>query len=786
MNLQNIYNRILTGNPVLSNEEIEYINNLSKRVISNGKIEEKDLKEVLLVLQISNALYNNGANLVINDNLYDGLVNLCKVQNIPAPIGAPNINFNIQEEKYDLLNNKDEGPLQVVQVVPNREEYMFYPSLTTNSTFPRKEDFIYHEDNTLIKKKSRNVSHKYDMCGTLDKCKYVLNVDAQREGAFYDHSVQIFEKDFLGLYCQQGILNPSYIELILELKYDGISIEAEVQGSKIISACTRGDTTNNEAADLTPIFGGLEFSRAKGIVSDSEIFGIKFECIITKRNLENIYYKFKKSYVNPRNAVIGLMGGLDARKYKDYVTLVPLESSLNIPRVQEIEFLNKYYSKDVTMRYAVVKGDYSQVLFMTNQFTKEANDLRDYMDFTYDGVVAEINNENIRKALGKRGAVPRYAIAIKFDPMKKKSIFTHYTYSVGQDGRITPMAHFKPVVFFGATHTKTTVHSLKRFRDLNLRSGDKILLTLVNDVIIYLRKLPPDEQPENNREPEQFPTTCPSCGQPLMESDTGDSAFCVNFYCPERCIARVTNMLKKLNIKDFSSETIRKLNIRNIRELYNQPLKKLQDTIGNINANKFIEKMNQLKNCNYPDYRLLGSLGFTGVAAETWKIILSQASLQYILENQNDIKNLTHIKGIGDKTIEVITNEFPFFLDDIKFIISNFPNIQYTDHNIANKPQVRFSGVRDGNLELLFNEKGFDCKGGTSVTSKTYMLIVPYIGYESTNVRKAFKYISKKYNMIYGGSGTIINYNNLSMANGIEPYVVTLDQAYEFINNFKS
>ena len=46
----------------------------------------------------------------------------------------------------------------------------------------------------------------------------------------------------------------------------------------------RGDTSNNEASDLTPILGGLEFPRAKGVVDESEVFGIKFEYIVTDNN----------------------------------------------------------------------------------------------------------------------------------------------------------------------------------------------------------------------------------------------------------------------------------------------------------------------------------------------------------------------------------------------------------------------------------------------------------------------------------------------------------------------
>ena len=82
-----------------------------------------------------------------------------------------------------------------------------------------------------------------------------------------------------------------------------------------------------------------------------------------------------------------------------------------------------------------------------------------------------------------------------------------YTFSVGQSGVIVPMAHFEPVEFFGAIHDKTTVHSLARFNKLKLKDGDIVKLTLNNDVIVYLHKLPAEEQdPGIIMQYEEFPT----------------------------------------------------------------------------------------------------------------------------------------------------------------------------------------------------------------------------------------------------------------------------------------
>lgn len=788
--LVNIYNQILSGNPIIPDNIRQIMIDKSMECINKQKIEQQDYNDIMLIIQISNALYNNGANITLplDDPIYDALIVLCKVQGLQYPVGAPPIVFNIEpiaKQNYDLLDTGDKGPKEVVRVIPNKDKMMYFHPLTRNYTLPIEEDFIVHHDNTLVKKKSRNVSSNYNMCGTLDKCKYTLKADALADGVLDDKTVQIFERDFLGAHVQQGIINPNHIKLIASLKYDGVSVEEEVAGHKIVFACTRGDTSNNEASDLTPILGGMEFSRAKGIVDESEVFGIKFEYIVTENNLKRIAQDFGKTYTNPRNGVIGLLGGLDARMYRDYLTPIPLESSLNIDRLTELDFLNKFYTKNISMRHEVIEGDYTQVLFMVSQFVKNANELRDYMGFQYDGVVIEYADESIRQRLGKRGSVPRYATAIKFNPLRRVSTFTHYTYSVGQDGRVVPMAHFRPVEFFGAIHDKTTAHSLKRFIDLGLRCGDKVNLTLINDVIVYITKADDRANDTNPNPLEEFPTKCPCCGSDLVVTDSGNSAICPNFFCNEKVIGRLTNLFKKLNIKDFSSESIRALGVNWLRELYQLSKETVIEKLGEANGIKFLQRLEDMRKTKFSDYRILGSIGFTSIASETWKIILKNVSVEELLANTDTVlNNISAAKGIGTKTVETIRNEIELFRPDIEFIFNNF-NIERTIVGEEdNKAQVRFSGLRDHGLTNRFNEAGFDAREDAGVTGTTAILIIPYMGFESGNVAKAFKAKEKNFKKasgltVEGG----INFNNLQNFKDYYPHIMTPDEADQFLKS---
>ena len=785
--LMEVYNRLLSGDCTIYENEVDYMNNIATSIINSG-ITKDNVDTVILLLKISNVLYNNNANgyLPLDDAKYDALIVLCKKNNIKYPIGAPPVQFTNINSKLELETNSINSkelihPLEFIQ---ERDKMMYYNDLVYNNNPPMEAYYKINHDNTIVNKRSRNASHNYDMCGTLDKCKFTLSTDAKRNGKFDDPTVQIFDRDFLSKHILQGIVDPNNIHLIVSLKYDGISVENTVSGSTIINSCSRGDTYNDEASDLTPILGGMEFPAAKATHIENQPFGIKFEYIVTDDNMRRLYNDFKMEYVNRRNAVIGLFGRLDARNFRDYLTPVPLESSLNTDRKTEIEFLNKYYTKGIELRYVEVKGNYEEALFQINQFVKEANMLREFMPFAYDGVVVEYADENIRRALGKLNAIPRYAIAIKFNPLSKVSVFEYYTYSVGQSGVIVPMAHFKPVEFFGAIHDKTTVHSLARFNKLHLKPGDLVNLTLNNDVIVYLTKLPDEDQdPTNNNPYEEFPETCPSCGQPLELSESGDSAYCINFMCPERCVSRISNMLAKLNVKGYSDQSIRMLKVTTISQLLDMPEPNMRTILG-LNGTKLYNDLKKLKEAGLPDYRLIGSIGFTNIAIAKWKLILNNITVEEFLSfSDEQLNNLIGITGVGPKIVETIKTERKYFMTDLIKIFSEFKYTKTEKNSQKSLRTVIFTGFRDPQLQALFESKGFEVKD-TMPSKKTFMVVVPHIGFISNKVNKAKQIVMTRIAILNKElGGNIVNAHNYFQYR-IEPLILDINHAQNFIKSY--
>lgn len=742
--LQKVLNELMNAD--ISSVDTTFIQkcgDLAIYLLNRENLNAYDITCMELIIQICQILYNNTDRslLPLDDGVYDLLLEKDKNYNDKVQVGAPPIEFKPDGE---IVTNSDlktpaifmDDPEGYMQNEIFKNDIGYAPPL-----YPQLYDLPIDRNAPVDnRKKSVTVPHNYPkLVGTLDKCKFTLSKEAKDRGVYDDRDVKIFERDFLGKHMQMGLFGPNdEITLILELKYDGISVEADVT-DRIISARSRGDTGRDLAADLTPILGGYEFPFCPKMSLDEEPFGMKFEAIISHNNLDKMSRLRDKAYKNARNGIIGLFGSIDGYNYRDLITLVPLATSLDMDRVKEIEFMNTYYHSGEKLRYAVVTGNYQTVLYQVYKFVKEAEQIRPIMPFMYDGVVVSYADPRIIEVLGRENSVNKYSVAIKFNPMVKQAVFTGYSYTVGQNGLVTPMLHYTPVEFYGTIHTKSSGHSYARFKELNLAIGDAVELEYRNDVMPYLTRCETQPVWGSHNPPVQFPEYCPSCGQKLYLMDK--SAYCTNPECPERVISRVTNMMKKLNLKDFSTESLKALRIHSLHELLHadEGHTEYYDILGPVNYKKFYERILELKTTPMFDYQVVGSIGFTGIAVETWKKILNKVSLEDIMEQPETIlySRLVDIKGIGNNTAGTICAERDDFHDDLLSVINEMPNVTRSLGIQTTGKSIRFTGIRDEELCNYLCSLGFDANGNAGVTKNTDILIVPYEGFTSSKISKA-------------------------------------------------
>ena len=610
---------------------------------------------------------------------------------------------------------------------------MLYPGVTYEKT---------------VSKRLKDTSHNNpELVGTLDKCKFVLMKQAKDKGVDEDPTVNVLERDFFGKHIEMGVINPHQnLDVIVELKYDGVSVEADIFNQRIVSARTRGDTANDVASDLTPILAGYYFPDAPNL---DTVIGVKFEAIMTHENLE-IYSKLKgRTFANCRTAIISWFGSSDAYQYRELVTLVPLATNIKdedgnpIDRLVEVEFMNKYLCRGELLRYSVFSGDLVNVLFQIYKFAEEAEFMRRVLPFMYDGIVVSYLDPKIRETLGRKNSVNLYSMAVKFNTLIRETRFVEYKYTIGQNGEITPMIYYNPVEFFGTIHNKSSGHSYGNFKDLGLRPGDIVEVEYRNDVMPYVTKKNCVENDINPNPVIEFPKVCPCCGTELEFTDL--SARCPNMSCHERSIKRMANMMDKLQISGFAEETMRSLDVYTFRELMELKLEDISH-IGDLTSKSLIDQLNKLRNSNILDWRLVGALGFTDMAANTWKLIFSHMTLLEFIcmmnkayfENDESFRDiLLNIKGIGEASVNTIRTEYGYFINDLHYILDN---VKYQSSMGTKLIKVRFTGVRNAELVDYLNANGYDAGEG-SVTKDTDILIVPSEGYNTgSKYNKAVQY----------------------------------------------
>lgn len=752
----NVLSQLQAGNiSILTGEVVQNMNNFTLSVLNNNSLCQDKLTADTLreIIEISNIVYNDtdADILPLDDGVYDLALELYKTIDPNFQVGAIPIVFDSTQDGETVTD----GQLKkVYTVLDDKVEDFLYKEELLNLPIPSTRDLlkkVYTNVgvNELVSKRIVGIKHNYPkLVGTLDKCKFVLSQEAIDKGVFSDANVKIFERDFIGKHIQSGLISPHRtIRGVISLKYDGVSIEADVT-NMVVGARTRGDANQDIAADLTPILYGYKFPNAPEELWNQESIGMKFEAIITKQNLDTFNKLTGKSYKNCRTAIIGLLGRSDAYKYRDLITLVPLATSLeDITREEEIAFMNKYYQTGVYFMSAYVQGDYISVLYQVQKFVKEAEFLRDFINFMYDGVVFEYIDQDLIKALGRVNAINKYAMAIKFTPLKRLTTFRGYDWTVGATGSITPMILYDPVEFYGAIHNKSSGHSYERFMKLGLRVGDVIEVEYTNDVMPYVTKPDNDHNRQNSvNEPLPFISHCPCCGTELKLSDSGKNAFCPNIKCEARNLKRMVNMIQKLNMKDFAEARLDGIGAKSLSELFNLTYHDLE-FLGEVMATKMLQRIDDLRTKPIKDYDIVGTLGFENIGRRKWKLIFAKYTLPEVLSmTQDQLRSvIVNIKGLGRSAAETIVSQLEFFKDDLHVILG-MTNVIPTKGETSGK-QIRFTGFRDKELVQTLQEMGHDADDKSSVTMNTDILLIPEEGHKSTKTAKADSYNMKGANI---------------------------------------
>ena len=118
--------------------------------------------------------------------------------------------------------------------------------------------------------------------------------------------------------------------------------------------------------------------------------------------------------------------------------------------------------------------------------------------------------------------------------------------SIGRTGKATPFAVLEPVFVGGSTVSLATLHNEDQVRAKDVRPGDTVIVRKAGDVIPEVVGPVLGASARRRRKPEwKFPTTCPSCGAPLVRLPGESDTFCTNLDCPGQRVQRIAHFASR-------------------------------------------------------------------------------------------------------------------------------------------------------------------------------------------------------------------------------------------------
>ncbi len=156
-----------------------------------------------------------------------------------------------------------------------------------------------------------------------------------------------------------------------------------------------------------------------------------------------------KLFANPRNAAAGSLRQLDdrisAKRPLRFFAYSWGEISESISETQwaaREKFRKWGFQTNEPSRLVAIQG--KQLSALIDYYT-DLDQQRANLGFSIDGAVLKMNRLDLQQRLGSGARSPRWAIAWKFPPERALTEIIDIVCQVGRTGKITPVAHLRPI-----------------------------------------------------------------------------------------------------------------------------------------------------------------------------------------------------------------------------------------------------------------------------------------------------------------------------------------------------
>jgi NAD-dependent DNA ligase len=533
--------------------------------------------------------------------------------------------------------------------------------------------------------------------------------------------------------------------LIITPKYDGISL---VINEKTKECWTRGDGEVGQVSTK-------HFTKLNRDVEDIECFFSCGEAIMSRKNwIDNFEGKINPEtgnfYTNPRNTVAGWFNRdtpCDELKFVDYIRY---GMSMNEDKNYQLNILN-------TLNRVPVQSYSCRFYDLTKELLQQL--YQEWLvNYQIDGLVIDVDDESIRKRLGREENMnPAYSIAYK-NPEWSSSAEVKVIgieWKVSKQGKLKPVIQIEPTEVGGVTISNVTGYNAKYIFDNNICEDSIIKIIRSGDVIPKHIETISWKRTQTERLADEI-TACPCCDHPIKWDETFTELICTNPDCKDKKIAKLVHFFNTLEVEDFGEPSIIKFYDSGFKTPFSilfLGYVNIADQIegfGEVSAKNLCRQFDKLKLVGVPFARLLSAL-------DIMEGKLGEKLIQNIIDNTSNLsvlkfEDLIKINGISDITANIFIkgmNEYFNHQSVLEYI-----RIQYVitpkQEVIGNKyrgVKICFTGCRPSKEQ----QKEIESQGGEifdGISNKTNLLVVKNYEEKTMKSSKALKAIEMNIKII--------------------------------------
>lgn len=507
-------------------------------------------------------------------------------------------------------------------------------------------------------------------------------------------------------------------QIVVSDKLDGGSnmMTYRADGSLQI-AYSRGDGV--EGADITRHISRVH-NVPVSISNNNETITVRAEHIVSPTNFEllraaGIKTSAGKLYKNPRNLVSGLMNASEnddlVYKYIDVVAYEIVGSSLS--KREQLDKLKQLGFKVV--KYRLVDASALSDATLTDLL----NNARAATEYEIDGLVLDIESNNIRKSLVDKNSLnPKYAVKFKVADASNiaQAKVLGVEWNLSKHGYFKPKIKIDPTNLVGVTIQYASGFNAKFINDNNIGPGAIVCITRAGDVVPYVQSVV-SPSPSGPQLPDaDYVWT--DTGVDILLADTTSN--------DDVKLQKLVDFFTSLDVPKFKDGNLKpfvELGITDIATIIDMTQEDISGVVGSKLIGKDIYSGLRERLTNVPMYVLMGSLTTFGRGVGIRKMKKLWEAFEGDMSKCSSVELIENVESFDTKTANKVVagyDEFVRFYNAIKHKVTIAPYVAKAAGKLSGSVFV-FTGFRNSDLERQVVELGGTM--GSGVNSKTSYLV---------------------------------------------------------------